>query len=224
MAQEYYTYLAIIGVVLSFGLYCPAYYLLYKLVPGYKSFKWPGRHLIITNFALCVLAGYGYAKYPSLWWVVLAVIDLFLFGDRFLYLRKEADLYPPKQITQYLLNNPGRILTLSVPRDDTDWEFGKLEFPANAIIPLGIVNITGYDPMILKHYHQITNELQDLPRDEFGQCTIKLQNINQRFLRIMGIKYIFCGRDYKDYGIDIKEFTTVVKTKNGMLLRRNECG
>ncbi len=217
MGQTYFAYLALLGLLLSFGLYNPLHYLLYKLMPGYKSFKWTGRFLIITNFALCVLAGYGYASYPSLWWIVIALIDLFWFGNRFLYLRKESDFYPPKEVMEYLNKHPGKILTLSVMRDNTDWEQGKLEFPANATIPLGITNITGYDPMILKTYHQLINDLQGLPTNDFGQCTIKLDNINKKLLDTLEVEYIYAPK-----GKEFDGFKIVVPGENGNLIRREK--
>jgi hypothetical protein len=197
MEKEYIT-LAIVGLILSFGLYVPTYFLLW-LTPIYNKFKWPGRHLIIVNFALCVLAGMSpYANYV----VPIAILELFWYGKRFLYLHKESDFYPPQEIIDYFKDKKGsRILTL------------HQSFPQNATIPLEIVNITGYDPFILKSYHQRANRLQWLPRDDFGQTSIKLTNITQEFLDELRVEYIYTTEEFEGFEI-------VVKTDKANLLKR----
>jgi len=203
MEKEYIT-LAIIGLILSFGLYVPTYFLLW-LTPIYNKFKWPGRHLIIVNFALCVLAGMFVNRLPyGLQWLTITVttIELFFYGKRFLYLHKESDFYPPQEIIDYFKDKKGsRILTL------------HQSFPQNATIPLEIVNITGYDPFILKSYHERANRLQWLPRDDFGQTSIKLTNITQEFLDELRVEYIYTTEEFEGFEI-------VVKTDKANLLRR----
>jgi len=204
MEKEYFTFLAVIGLVLSFGLYVPSYFLLW-LTPIYNKFKWPGRHLIIVNFALCVLAGYAVRRVNTtlqLLIIVITTFELFWYGKRFLYLHNESDLYPPKEVMDYLKKNKGVILTLYP------------DFPANATIPMEIVNITGYDPMILKSYHDLTNRLQGL--QGYGQCTIKLDNITQEFLDELRVEYIYTDKEFEGFSI-------VVKTPKANLLRRSKC-
>lgn len=222
---QFYKSLTIAGLILAFGLYSgPVYWLLYKLTPFYKRFKFPSRHLIIVNFALCVLAGYGYDKYPNPWFLLITIIELFWFGKKFLYLRNESDFYPPQEVMDYLKAFPpsgqGTILTLSVFRDGVDWEPGVLEFPANATIPLKIVNITGYDPFILHNYHRLLNRLQGLPEYEYGQVTVKIEKITEGMMDLLHIEYIFVGDNYADYGINLEDFHIPVRTKKGMLLAR----
>ena len=197
MEKEYFTYLIIIGLILSFGLYVPTYFLLW-LTPIYNKFKWPGRHLIIVNFALCVLAGmHPYAKYV----IPIALIELFWYGKRFLYLRNESKMYPPKEVMEYFKTHKGRILILHD------------EFPVNATVPLGLVGITGYDPFILKSYHDLTNKLQGL--EGYGQVTIKL-NPNKEFLDELKVDYIYTDKEFEG-------FEVVLKTQKAMLLRRTKC-
>jgi hypothetical protein len=51
--------LAVLGVFLAFGAYNPAYYVLYKLVPGFDLFRAPARWLLLFSFAAALLAGIG---------------------------------------------------------------------------------------------------------------------------------------------------------------------
>jgi len=203
MKQEpFFMWLALLGVLLALGLYNPFYWVLCRL-PVFNRIKWPARSLIITNFALCVLVGKGN------WWIILfTIIDLYWFSRQFLYLRDEKDFYPPQEVMDYLKENPGKILTLPVRRPNVDWEPGILDFAPNATIPLKIVNITGYDPLILKDYHDLTNKLQGL--EGYGQCTIKLNNVTKDFLNKLNVKYVYTDKPFE--GLEL-----VVKTKLGGL-------
>jgi hypothetical protein len=51
--------LALTGIFLAFGAYNPAYYLLYKLVPGFNLFRAPARWLLLYGFGTAVLVGIG---------------------------------------------------------------------------------------------------------------------------------------------------------------------
>jgi hypothetical protein len=51
--------LAAVGVFLAFGAYNPAYYVLYKLVPGFALFRAPARWLLLYSFGAAILAGLG---------------------------------------------------------------------------------------------------------------------------------------------------------------------
>ena len=202
MEKEYFTYLTIIGLILSFGLYVPTYFLLW-LTPIYNKFKWPGRHLIIVNFALCVLAGMFVNRLSyglQLLTIFITTFELFLYGKRFLFLRNESEMYPPKEVMDYFKTHKGRILILHD------------EFPVNATIPLGLVGITGYDPFILKDYHDLTNKLQGL--EGYGQVTIKL-NPNKEFLDELKVDYIYTDKEFEG-------FEVVLKTQKAMLLRRTK--
>jgi hypothetical protein len=198
----FFGWLALFGILLALGLYNPFYWLLCRL-PVFNMIKWPGRSLIITNFALCVLTSYS-----SQWWTILAIIDLYWFSRQFLYLRDEAEFYPPQEVIDYLKQNPGKILTLPVVRPGVDWEPGILDFAPNSTIPLKIVNITGYDPFILKDYHDLTNRLQGI--QGYGQVTIKLLKVDKDFLNKMGVKYVYTDKPFT--GLEL-----VVKTKLGGL-------
>jgi hypothetical protein len=108
-------------------------------------------------------------------------------------------MYPPKEVLDYFKTHKGRILILND------------EFPVNAVVPMGLVGITGYDPFILKSYHDLTNALQSIRG--YGQVTNKLSHINKYFLRHLDIDYIYADKEFDGYEI-------VLKTQKAMLLRR----
>ncbi len=82
--------LAALGVFLALGLYNPAYYLLYKLVPGISLFRVPARWLFLYTFGAAILAGVGldvlgrFKRWKGLV-VLLLVVELFIAGRRLAY-------------------------------------------------------------------------------------------------------------------------------------------
>ena len=82
--------LAGLGVFLALGLYNPAYYLLYKFVPGINLFRAPARWLFLYAFGAAILAGVGLeALLKSRTWkgvvVLLLAVELFVAGRRLAY-------------------------------------------------------------------------------------------------------------------------------------------
>ncbi len=82
--------LAVLGVFLAFGLYNPAYYLLYKLVPGISLFRAPARWLFLYTFGAAILAGVGlealgrFKRWKGLV-VLLLAVELFVAGRHLAY-------------------------------------------------------------------------------------------------------------------------------------------
>ena len=77
--------LAVAGVFLALGRYNPAYYVLYKLVPGFALFRAPARWLLLYSLGSALLAGYGLqvvVKRETWRWglVLLIVLELFIAG------------------------------------------------------------------------------------------------------------------------------------------------
>jgi hypothetical protein len=82
--------IAILGPLLAFGVYNPAYYLLYKLIPGFGLFRVPARWLLLYGFGASFLAAIGLQSLAlSRRWkwavVLLLVIELFVAGQRLAY-------------------------------------------------------------------------------------------------------------------------------------------
>jgi hypothetical protein len=60
-ATRFYWLLAVIGLLIAFGSYTPVHRVLFEVVPGFSSIRVPARFILLTNFALAILAGYGMA-------------------------------------------------------------------------------------------------------------------------------------------------------------------
>jgi hypothetical protein len=201
----YFAIVGFTGFILALGQYAPGgfYYFMYKFVPGYNSFKWPARHLILCNFALCVLFGYwlkGLARRPGVRVAVLFVvlIDLFWFGSKFFYKKDISEFYPRKEVVAALRAQPelSRVLPLPVVKPGCIFEPSCVEFQANACVPLHLFNVAGYDPMIIRRYHELTNALQDVPPDDFGNTSIRLAPVPAaRFMRMLGVSCLFAKND-----------------------------
>jgi hypothetical protein len=68
---RFYWLLAIVGLAIALGSYGPIHYLLFTFVPGFASLRVPARFILLTDFALATLAGYGFARVlasPALLW------------------------------------------------------------------------------------------------------------------------------------------------------------
>jgi hypothetical protein len=66
--------LGVFGLLVALGEHTPVHVLLYQFVPGFASLRVPARFILLTDFALAGLAGYGLARLPQLrlrrvgWW------------------------------------------------------------------------------------------------------------------------------------------------------------
>jgi hypothetical protein len=54
------------GLLVALGEHTPLHRLLYQFVPGFASLRVPARFLLLTDFALAGLAGFGLARLPQL--------------------------------------------------------------------------------------------------------------------------------------------------------------
>jgi hypothetical protein len=122
--------LAALGLFLALGAYNPAYYVLYKLVPGIALFRAPARWLLLYSMGAALLAGVGLEalRLRRRWQaglLLLVLIELFLGSRRLAYNRPTAPAAYDSLRTapSHLLANPGgeepfRFLSLSDIRYD----------------------------------------------------------------------------------------------------------
>lgn len=61
--RRYIFYILALGLVLSFGLYTPLYYFLYRIMPGFRLSRYPIKFFFMAAFSLAVLAGMGLDYY-----------------------------------------------------------------------------------------------------------------------------------------------------------------
>jgi hypothetical protein len=54
--------LALFGLLVALGQNTPLHYLLYRLVPGFAQLRVPARFILLTDFGLAALAGFGLAR------------------------------------------------------------------------------------------------------------------------------------------------------------------
>ena len=58
-------YILALGITLSFGRYTPIYYILYKVLPGFRFSRYPVKFFFMAAFSLAILAGMGIEYYRS---------------------------------------------------------------------------------------------------------------------------------------------------------------
>ena len=58
--------LAVFGLLAALGQYAPLHRLLYEFVPGFAQLRVPARFVLLTDFGLAVLAGFGAARLGAL--------------------------------------------------------------------------------------------------------------------------------------------------------------
>ena len=58
--------LAVFGLLVALGQNTPLHYLLYRLVPGFAQLRVPARFILLTDFGLAGLAGFGLARLGEL--------------------------------------------------------------------------------------------------------------------------------------------------------------
>ena len=61
-----YWLLAAAGLLIALGKYTPVHFLLFQYVPGFASLRVPARFILLTDFALAVLASFTLASPPAL--------------------------------------------------------------------------------------------------------------------------------------------------------------
>jgi hypothetical protein len=82
--------MALLGIFLALGAYNPAYYLLYKLVPGFDLFRAPARWLLLYSLGAAMLAGVGLQAIKGMarWkrvLVLLLLVELFVASRKLAY-------------------------------------------------------------------------------------------------------------------------------------------
>jgi len=74
--------LAGFGLLVALGQNTPVHYFLYRLVPGFAQLRVPARFVLLTDFGLAALAGFGLSRLPELSWrrVGVAAVGLLAVG------------------------------------------------------------------------------------------------------------------------------------------------
>ena len=129
--------------------------------------------------------------------VIITIFDLFRFSWKFNTFSKQEYLFPKTQTTSYLEKNIGnfRIATTD-PRI----------YPPNFSIIDEISSVEGYDPLFLKNYAEFISAInRNKPNinPPFGfNRIVRIENLNPRFLNLLGVKYILSFSDLTSLGYE----------------------
>ena len=129
--------------------------------------------------------------------VIITIFDLFRFSWKFNTFSKQEYLFPKTQTTSYLEKNIGnfRIATTD-PRI----------YPPNFSIIDEISSVEGYDPLFLKSYAEFISAInRNKPNinPPFGfNRIVRIENLNPRFLNLLGVKYILSFSDLTSLGYE----------------------
>lgn len=155
---------ALLGLLLSLGQNGFLYPLAYRWLPGFAQFRQQERAALVVSFALCVLAGYGFAALARRrWWpwlalpalLALTVLDLFHANAGIVLEPAPAGGYfVATPAVEFLQNREGRVSRLSSE--------GLLPGDGNAGMVFRIRDVTGNGPLHLEHYDKFLEEVPEL--------------------------------------------------------------
>jgi hypothetical protein len=193
-----YLTLALISMILSFGLF-GGLYILFAIIPIWNNFIHPQKLLIFTNFFI-VLIG---AKYFSKIKCQKLHLGIFILTILFIFIQipnysKTNDLTRnqiPFETTNF--ESEGRILTLLNNSNPYDIKY----LGQNYATFFGLYHVTGYDHLMPKASRHIS------PINRQGQNLFNHHELDKTVLSQYSVKYIIT--DYK-----IKNFDLVVSQDN----------
>ncbi len=174
-------FFALLGLFLALGRWNPAYYLLYKLAPGFDLFRVPARWLMLYTLGMALLSGIGMAylrvrlstivaRFPAMRLLqpTLALLTLLLIGDLLLAARALPHSHPTAPDAVYGVRTaPAHLLT-----DPARAQFD----PAAMGRFLGMSTIT-YDPGDMADWRRVLLESNppQLDQQAFDQFIIGLK-------------------------------------------------
>ncbi len=160
----FWTGAALIGLLLSLGRNGFLYPLAYRWVPGLAQFRAQERAALVASFAVCVLAGYGYAAWARRrWWprVALPLVLCVLFADLFcansgvvLEQLPAGGHFAETPVVQWLQD-----VDLGVARVSSE---GLLPGDGNAGMVFLIRDVTGNTPLHPDYYDQFLEQVPEL--------------------------------------------------------------
>ena len=155
---------AVLGLLLSLGQNGFLYPLAYRFVPGFAQFRDQERAAFVVSFALCVLAGYGYAALAQRrWWprlllpvlLCLVVLDLFRANSGIILQSPSAGGYfASTPAVEFLQQADAGVSRVSSE--------GLLPGDGNGGMVFRIRDVTGNSPLHLAHYDQFLEVVPEL--------------------------------------------------------------
>lgn len=158
--------------------------------------------------------------------ILLTILDLFYFSEKFNPFVKPSLVFPQTPITSFLKTNAG---------NDRFWSYGNAEISSNFATQYGLYDVNGYDPLYPKSYGEFIKSVTDgkmktgfsdenrsdalLPGAYTAEDLLKNQN-ELRVLDLLGVKYLVTKDDPKAYLLS-KEGFKLVFNQNGWQIYQN---
>ncbi|MBN1263835.1 MAG: YfhO family protein [Candidatus Pacebacteria bacterium] len=152
------------------------------------------RNLILPTLALGVFSlGYfvanwqkAFKKIVSWSFFGLIVLELFRFGWKYNSFSRAEWFYPPTALTDFLKSKIG-----------IDRYAGLV--PQSMFIPYELGTIEGYEPLMLKNYNVLTNQINENTFRNLlsGSRWVKVNNFDSALLDLLGVKYFLADRDWQ---------------------------
>lgn len=125
--------------------------------------------------------------------ILLSVIDLFRFADKFIPFTSKDYLFPPTSALSYLQNQKGQFRII-----ETNSEI----LPPNFSVMYHLQSLDGYDPLYLQRYGELMIALQRGKPDiqpPFGfNRIITPTTVDSRLIDLFGVKYVMSLSDLHD--------------------------
>jgi len=175
------------------------HYLVWQILPMYKTLRFPSQHMIQLVFAFSVLGGLGInliknkiLKYII---VVILIIEMIPFAGHFI----ETDYIPQANydinLIQTAVNEKDMVRLV---QNFGVWigERDYLDF--NAVSSYKIFSVTGYDPIIYKPYYAFIDALNGADKPSIDQHDVQVPylDVYSPYFNYLNIKYIMVPRFY----------------------------
>ena len=191
----------ILSILLSFGKYFSIIFdLFYNFFPFFDKFRVPSMILIISNFCLYVLAGFGLvdmverlnlkdikAKYLILTFLAISVLDIYRIDQNIINPDKnsgqKSQLISNKKFDSFFVEDE----LIDFLKNDSDlyrvYPVGPL-FQDPKLKFYGIESVGGYHPAKFRHYNDLLNNSDNLSY--------------LPFLQFLNVRYILSPNEFKD--------------------------
>ncbi len=191
----------VLSILLSFGKYFSIIFdLFYNFFPFFDKFRVPSMILILSNFCLYILAGFGLvdiverlklkdikAKYIILTFLAISVLDIYRIDNNIINPDKnsgqKSQLISNKNFDSFFVEDE----LINFLKNDSDlyrvYPFGRL-FQDPKLKFYGIQSVGGYHPAKFRHYNDLLTSSDNLSYFPF--------------LQFLNVRYILSPNEFKD--------------------------
>jgi len=191
----------VLSILLSFGKYFSIIFdLFYNFFPFFDKFRVPSMILILSNFCLYILAGFGLvdmverlklkdikAKYIILTFLAISILDIYRIDNNIINPDKnsgqKSQLISNKNFDSFFVEDE----LINFLKNDSDlyrvYPFGRL-FQDPKLKFYGIQSVGGYHPAKFRHYNDLLTSSDNLSYFPF--------------LQFLNVRYILSPNEFKD--------------------------